>query len=399
MLIRDIIKLTTRSVIAHRLRTFLTALGIAIGVAAVVLLTSIGDGLHRFVLAEFTQFGTNLIAINPGKSTTAGVSIGIFGAERPLTIDDTVALEKLRNIEAAVPLVQGNAEVESSHRQRRTTVYGVGGDMPRAFRTEVMLGRFFLEENPNTPRAVAVLGSQLRSELYGNSNPVEQRIRIGGERYRVIGVFEPKGQILGVELDDAVYIPAARALEMFNRDSLVEIDLLYREGANIDEVVANITHLMASRHGRDDVTITTQQQMLEVLGSVLGILTFGVAALGGISLLVGSIGIFTIMTIAVNERISEIGLLRALGGKRNQIMVLFLGEAIMLATLGGLIGLIIGVGGTQLIALFVPALPVHISWYYLITAELLALIIGIIAGVLPARRAANLDPIVALRSE
>jgi len=399
MLVKDIIKLTARSVIAQRMRSFLTALGIAIGVAAVVLLTSIGDGLHRFVLAEFTQFGTNLIAINPGKATTHGATIGVFGTERPLTIDDAVALEKLRNIEAAVPIVQGNAEVESSQRQRRTTVYGMGGDMPRAFRAEVALGQFFIDDDPNNPRAVAVLGSKLRSELFGDSTPLDKRIRIGGDRYRVIGVFEPKGQFLGVDLDDAVYIPAARALEMFNRDSLVEVDLLYREDADVDEIVSSITRLMTARHGRDDITITTQQQMLDVLGSVLGILTFAVAALGSISLLVGSVGIFTIMTIAVNERIAEIGLLRALGGKRNQVMTLFLGEAVVLAALGGLLGLLIGVGGAQLATILAPALPVHISWNYLIAAELLAIFIGIVAGVLPARRAAKLDPIEALRSE
>jgi len=399
MLVKDIIKLTARSVIAQRMRSFLTALGIAIGVAAVVLLTSIGDGLHRFVLAEFTQFGTNLIAINPGKATTHGATIGVFGTERPLTIDDAVALEKLRNIEAAVPIVQGNAEVESSQRQRRTTVYGMGGDMPRAFRAEVALGEFFIDDDPNNPRAVAVLGSKLRSELFGDSTPLDKRIRIGGDRYRVIGVFEPKGQFLGVDLDDAVYIPTARALEMFNRDSLVEVDLLYREDADVDEIVSSITRLMTVRHGRDDVTITTQQQMLDVLGSVLGILTFAVAALGSISLLVGSVGIFTIMTIAVNERIAEIGLLRALGGKRNQVMTLFLGEAVVLAALGGLLGLLIGVGGAQLVTILAPALPVHISWNYLIAAELLAIFIGIVAGVLPARRAAKLDPIEALRSE
>ncbi len=399
MLIKDLIKLTSCAVIAQRMRSFLTSLGIAIGVAAVVLLTSIGDGMQRFVMAEFTQFGTNLIAINPGKTTTHGASIGIYGTERPLTIDDAAALEKLRDVEAVVPLVQGNAEVESTHRQRRTTVYGISGDMPHAYRVEVALGRYFINEDPSTPRAVAVLGSKLRSELFGSRNPLEQRIRIGGERYRIIGVFAPKGQILGVDLDDAVYIPAARAQEMFNRDSLVEIDLLYRETADVDEVVASIARLLSARHGRDDVTITTQQQMLDVLGSVLAILTFAVAALGSISLLVGSVGIFTIMTIAVNERTSEIGLLRALGGKRQQVMAIFLGEAIILATLGGLLGLVIGVGGAQLLTLLFPALPVHISWNYLIAAETLAIVIGVIAGVWPARRAAKLNPVDALRSE
>lgn len=399
MQLRDIILLTTRSVSSQKTRSFLTALGIAIGIAAVVLLTSIGGGMQRFVLAEFTQFGTNLIGINPGKATTAGASIGVFGTERPLTIDDAIALRKLRDVEAVVSFVQGNAEVESSHRQRRTTVYGMDGNMPLAYRAEVALGKFYLDENPSSPRAVAVLGSKLRTELYGNSNPLDQHIRIGGDRYRIIGVFAPKGQILGVDLDDAVYIPAARAQEMFNRDGLLEIDLLYREGANVDTVVANVKRLLTARHGRDDITITTQQQMLNILGSILSILTFAVAGLGGISLLVGSVGIFTIMTIAVNERIAEVGLLRALGGKRHQVMTLFLGEAVVLAALGGFVGLVVGIGGAKLLTFFLPALPVHISWDYLIAAELLAIVIGVIAGVLPARRAARLDPIEALRSE
>lgn len=399
MLVRDIIKQTGRSVITHRMRSFLTSLGIAIGVAAVVLLTSIGDGLHRFVLAEFTQFGTNLIGVNPGKVTTAGAAIGVFGTERPLTIDDAEALKKIRDIKAVVPVVQGNAEIESSHRQRRVTVYGMSGNMPLVFRVGVAQGRYFLDEDPHSPRPVAVLGSKLHHELFGEASPLDQRVRIGGDRYRVIGVFAPKGQILGVDLDDAVYIPTARALEMFNRDSLVEIDLLYREGADLDEVVAAITRTLTARHGRDDVTITTQQQMLEVLGSVLNILTMAVAGLGSISLLVGSVGIFTIMTIAVNERTAEVGLLRALGSTQQQVMTLFLGEAMVLAALGGLLGVAVGVGGTQLIAIFVPALPTHISWHYLIAAETLAITIGIIAGVWPAQRAAKLDPVEALRSE
>lgn len=399
MLIRDIVKQTGRSVITQRMRSFLTSLGIAIGVAAVVLLTSIGDGLHRFVLAEFTQFGTNLIGINPGKVTTAGASIGVFGSERPLTIDDAEALKKLSDIIAVIPVVQGNAEIESSHRQRRVTVYGMGGNMPLAFRVGVAQGRFFLDEDPHSPRAVAVLGSKLHHELFGKMSPLDQRIRIGGDRYRIIGLFQPKGQILGVDLDDAVYIPAARALEMFNRDSLVEIDLLYREGADLDEVVAAIRRTLTARHGRDDVTITTQQEMLDVLGSVLNILTMAVAGLGSISLLVGSVGIFTIMTIAVNERTAEVGLLRALGSTQRQVMTLFLGEAAVLAALGGLLGMAIGVGGTALIAIFVPALPTHITWYYLIAAEVTAITIGVVAGIWPAWRASQLNPVEALRGE
>jgi putative ABC transport system permease protein len=161
-----------------------------------------------------------------------------------------------------------------------------------------------------------VLGSKVREELYGERNPLGDMIRVGGERYRVIGVMESKGQVLGFDLDDAVYIPAARALELYNRQSLFEIDVLYDKAVSADEVVGGIKRVLTARHGGFDVTITTQQQMLDVLGSVLNVVTFAVGALGGISLLVGGVGIFTIMTIAVHERTAEIGLLRAVGAGR-----------------------------------------------------------------------------------
>lgn len=399
MKIRDFMRLTSSAVYAQRMRSLLTTLGIAVGIAAVVLLTSIGEGIHRFVLAEFTQFGTNLIGINPGRATTAGVSIGVFGAARPLSINDAEALKRVPNAVSIVSMVQGNAEVESAQRQRRTTVYGVSPEFPQTFRFTINSGQFLPADDPTAPRALAVLGAKLRAELFGSSNPLGQRIRIGGLRYRVVGTMEGKGQVLGFDLDDAVYIPAARALELFNRDGLFEIDLAYAEGADVDEVVAGIHRVLKARHGREDYTITTQQQMLDVLGNVLEILTFAVGALGGISLLVGAVGIVTIMTISVRERTHEIGLLRALGARRNQVLWLFLGEATLLAALGGLAGLILGAGGAQLLHLAIPALPVHTPWGYVVLAEGIAIGIGLLAGVLPARRAARLDPVDALRSE
>ncbi len=399
MRIRDFLKLTGTSLIAHRMRSFLTALGISVGIAAVILLTSIGEGVHQFVLSEFTQFGTTLVGINPGKATTAGTSMGVFGTERPLTIEDAEALKRLPYARAVVPIVQGNAEVEAGNKRRRTTVYGAGPDMPEAFSMHVKSGRFLPEDNPLAPRAFAVLGSKMRQELFGDRNALGQRITIGGNRYRVIGVMQSKGTVLGFDLDDTVYIPAARALSLFNNDTLFEIDVLYEEGTPVDTVVDGIKKILVSRHGRDDVTITTQQQMLDVLGSVLDVLTFAVAAIGGISLLVGAIGIVTIMTIAINERISEIGLLRALGARQSQILSLFLGEAIVLAAIGGLCGLVLGMGIAQLLHLALPALPVHTPVLYILLAEVIAVVIGIAAGVLPARRAAILDPVEALRSE
>jgi len=399
MLLRDFLSLTGGSLIAHRLRTFLTTLGIAVGIAAVVLLTSIGEGVHQFVLSEFTQFGTTIVGINPGRTTTHGASTGVFGTVRPLTIEDAEALKRLPFARAVVPFVQGNAEVEAGNRRRRTSIYGAGPEMPEAFSMYVQSGRFLPHDDPTAPRALAVLGSKLRQELFGDRNPLGQRIRVGGNRYRVIGVMEPKGTVLGFDLDDTVYIPAARGLELFNRDSLFEIDLLYKKTAKADTVVAGIKKLLIARHGREDFTVTTQEQMLDVLGSILNILTFAVGAIGGISLLVGAIGIVTIMTIAVNERTSEIGLIRALGARRSQVLSLFLGEAIVLAAVGGIAGLLLGVGVADLLHLALPALPVHTPWVFVVAAEAVAVLIGLAAGVLPAQRAARLDPVEALRAE
>ncbi len=399
MLPGDFAKLTYSAIYTQRLRASLTILGIAIGIASVVLLTSIGEGIHRFVLSEFTQFGTTLIGINPGKTTTLGASIGIFGNDHPLTIEDSEALRRVPYTRAVVPAVQGNAEIEAQGRKRRTTVYGVGAEMPEAFSLRVTSGRFLPNDAIEAPRAFAVLGYKLKQELFAGSNPLGQKIRIGGENYRVIGVMESKGQILGIDLDDTVYIPAARALKMYNRDGLMEIDLMYEEGEDEQAIVKAIKKILIARHGREDFTITTQQQMLDVMGGVLNILTFAVAALGGISLLVGGVGILTIMLIAIQERTSEIGLLRALGARQSQILWLFLGEAVVLSAIGGLFGLFMGIAGAQILQLLLPALPVHTPIVYVVMAEAIAMLIGLLSGVLPARQAARMQPVEALRAE
>ncbi|HEC17945.1 MAG TPA: FtsX-like permease family protein, partial [Gammaproteobacteria bacterium] len=354
---------------------------------------------HKFVLDEFTQFGTTLVAINPGKATTLGTPVGIMGTVRPLSIDDAEALRRVPRTYALVAGAWGNAEVKAGNKRRRSMVLGTGPAMPEAFSMAVRSGRFLPADDPRSPRAFAVLGAKLQHELFGNASPLGRYVRIGGDRYRVIGVMAGKGQVLGMDLDDAVYIPVARALELFNRDGLMEIDLLYDKGANVDEVVAGIKRILVNRHGREDFTITTQQQMMDVLGNVLNVLTFAVGALGSISLVVGGIGIFTIMTIAIAERTGEIGLLRALGAESGQVLALFLGEAVVLAGLGGIAGLLLGIGGAQLLSVVLPALPVHTPWMYVAIAEGLAIVIGIIAGVVPAQHAARLDPVEALRAE
>ena len=395
----DFIRFAWESLVAHRLRTFLTALGIAVGIAAVILLTSIGEGLHRFVIDEFTQFGTNLINITPGKTSTHGGGIGSINTVRPLSIEDAVALERAPYILLADPMVQGNADVEHAGRSRRVTLYGTGHRFPESLRMKIAIGDFLPADDPRVARSFVVLGAKVARELFADANPLGARIRVAGERYRVIGVMAPKGQVLGFDLDDTVYIPVGRALQMFNRESLAEIHLTYEPTAPLAEVEEGIKRVLVARHGREDFTVTPQQKMLEVFGTVLDAITFAVGAIGGISLLVGGVGILTILTIAVSERTGEIGLLRAIGATQRAILLLFLGEAAVLAALGGAAGLALGWGIAAILGIAVPALPVHTPWSYAIVAEVSAILIGLVAGVMPARHAARLDPLEALRSE
>ncbi|CAG7857786.1 hypothetical protein MCAMS1_02739 [biofilm metagenome] len=381
------------------MRSALTSLGLIIGIAAVIILTSLGRGLHSFVIAEFTQFGTNIIGVHPGKKTTFGISGGTISTVRPLSMADADSLSKLTGIVAVVPVVQGNARVESDTKQRRTNVIGAGAAVPQVWKIHPAVGQFLPSGEDNSPRAFAVLGDKLASELFGTENPLGKRVRIGTDRYRVIGIMEKKGQMLGYDMDDTVYIPAVKAMEMFDRESLMEINVLYSNNVAVATVQKNITHLLIARHGREDFNLITQNQMLDKMDSILNILTLAVAALGGISLLVGSVGIITIMTIAVTERVAEIGLLRAIGAEKTYIFSLFLCEALSLSAVGGLLGVLIGIGIVELIGAVLPALPAELAWAYVAAAFSLSLLIGIVSGVVPAIRAAQLDPLQALHSE
>lgn len=399
MLLRDLIRLSLSSLADQRMRSFLTILGIAVGIASVVLLTSIGEGVRRFMLSEFTQFGTNLIGINPGKTSTVGVSGAIINNVRPLSIADEEALRQIPGVIDTVSVVQGNAPVEWRQRSRRTNILGVGPAASTVWQIRVARGRFLPGDDQRAARALVVLGSKVAGELFRETSPLGQLVRIGGERYRVVGVMESKGQMLGFDLDDAVYIPTARAMGLFDQNSLMEIDLLYQAGMQSQTIAERARRTLTARHGVEDFTITTQEEMLEVLGSVLDIVTLAVGGLGAISLLVGGVGILTIMTIAVTERTPEVGLLRAIGAGRGQILLLFIGEAVVLAAIGGFCGLVAGAGGAWLLGAALPELPTHTPWEYALYAEILAAAIGLLAGVMPARHAAGLDPIEALRAE
>ncbi len=395
----DLLTFALRSILSHKQRSFLTALGLIIGIAAVVILTSIGRGIHGFVLSEFTQFGTHLIAVYPGKTTTFGVSGATISTVRPLTTADADSMQRLQHIVAAMPVVQGNALIEAGVKQRRANVIGVSAAMPQVWQLKVGWGRFLPDDSQDNPRALVVLGSKMQHELFGNANPLGQRIRIGNDRFRVLGVMEAKGQMLGFDLDDTVFIPCGKAMELFDRQSLMEVDVLYQSEASSAVLEQAIKRHLIARHGDEDFTLITQNQMLKKMDSVLGILTMAVAALGSISLLVGTVGILTIMTIAVSERVAEIGLLRAIGAQRHVIFRLFLAEALMISLLGGIAGIVLGVGVIQLTAFWLPALPVRLAWGYIGAAFFISILVGLLAGVMPAIKAARLNPLQALRAE
>lgn len=399
MLWPDVFSLALRSITSHKQRSLLTALGLIIGIAAVVILTSIGRGIHHFVLAEFTQFGTHLIAVYPGKTTTFGLSGATISTVRPLSINDTVSLQRIENVIAAMPVAQGNARIEAVNKQRRANVFGVSAALPLVWQFNVLSGRFLPDDSLENPRAFAVLGSKMQEELFGKTSPIGQRVHIGADRFLVIGTMESKGQMLGFDLDDSVYIPSGKAMEMFDRQSLMEIDILYNNQTASEFVEQNIKRHLIARHGSEDFTIVTQNQMLKKMDSVLSILTMAVGALGGISLLVGSVGIFTIMTIAVSERVAEIGLLRAIGAERFVVFKLFLSEALLLSVTGGGAGVGLGIMIVQLLNTLLPELPVQFAWNYMAFAFLISFIIGIATGVLPAIKAAQLNPLEALRAE
>jgi putative ABC transport system permease protein len=397
----DLLLLSLRTLVALRLRSLLSILGIAIGVGSVVLLTSIGEGTRRYVLSQFSQFGTNLLAVNPGKTETSGIP-GIFGGTtKPLTIDDSQALTRIPGVTAVVPVAMGSALVEGGplSLSRSVPIYGVTPEIESVWHFGVRQGSFWRAGDPRRGGTECVLGQKLARELYGEASPLGAFVRIGDRRLRVIGMMEAKGSMLGIDVDDVAYVPVATAMQMFNLTDLMELDVAYANAAVADSVEAAVRDVLARRHGSEDFTITTQQAMLDVFGNVMDVVTMSVGAIAGISLLVGAIGILTMMWIAVGERTHEIGLIRAFGASRRQVRLLFLIEAACLGAVGGLAGL---AGASALGALLraaVPGLPLYPPLPYVVAAFFVAFATGLGAGVLPAHRAASLDPIEALRAE
>jgi putative ABC transport system permease protein len=396
----ELLRFALAALAAHRLRSILSALGVAIGVTAVMLLTALGEGTRRYIVGQFTQFGTNLIAVTQGKVKTFGIPGAFGGTTEPITIQDALALREISGLECVVPTAMGQARVESGGLGRTIPVYGVTADARSAWRIEVAQGQFLPRLEATRRVSVVVLGRKVAAELFGGASPLGRRVRIAGETFLVIGVLAPKGQILGFDFDDIAFVPVANAMTMFNLRALLEIDLLASSADEVPAVVEQVRALLTERHRSDeDFTVVTQTEMLDTFSRILAIITATVTAIGGISLLVGAIGILTIMWIAVHERIAEIGLLRALGVGASTIAALFLAESAALAVLGGLTGVALGGAVELILRAVVPGLPLATPTSAVVAAVLTSLVVGIASGVVPARRAAALDPIDALRAE
>ncbi len=397
---KELTRLALRSITSHRLRSVLSMLGIAIGIASVILLTSIGEGTKRYLIGQFTQFGTNLLAINPGKAETSGLPGALGGSTRHLTIDDSEALERIPGVEEVMPMAFGMGRVEANNRGRSVYVYGVTPQAPRIWQWNLRQGTFWPEADPRNGAQMAVLGPKLKRELFGEENALGKFVWIAGTRFRVTGMMEPKGQVLGFDLDDAAYIPIATAMQIFNLPELMEIDIMFANAQVLGQVEAGVRRILTERHaGKEDFSITSQAAMLDVFGNIMDIVTMSVGAIAGISLVVGAVGVLTMMWIAVGERTNEIGLVRAIGASRRQVLWIFLSEAAALSTIGGLLGIVAGMGICAVLRAVVPGLPVQTPLVFVVIAVGVSVATGVLSGVMPARRAASLDPIEALRTE
>lgn len=398
MRVLDAIGFAWGALTGYRSRTALMLAAMAMGVAAVVILTGLGESARRYIVGEFSALGTNLLVVLPGRNETTGGPPPLLGTTpRDLTIDDSMALYRSRHVEHVAPLNVGEATVSQGNLSRDITVLGTTAAYQDIRALDIELGRFLPEEEIARPSPVTVLGTTVQRELFGGEAALGHWIRIGDRRFRVIGICAQRGESLGVDMDDVAIIPVAAAQALFDAPSLFRILVQARSREEIPRAQADVRRILRERHeGEEDVTVITQDSILTAFDRILGSVTLAVAGIAAISLLVAGVLIMNVTLIAVTQRTTEIGLLRALGASAPQVVALFLGEALLLATLGALAGTVLGVAGTWLIHLVFPVLqPLPPLWVPL-AASGVALVTTALFAWLPARRAAALDPIAAL---
>lgn len=395
----DILSFTVGSLQGHRLRSVLMLLAMSIGVAAVVILTSLGEGARRYVTGEFASLGTHMIIVLPGRSETAGAGPNMFIGETPrdLTLDDALALTRSGTISRIAPISVGSASVSWQEREREVPVLGSTADLLEIRHWTIAQGHFLPPDNPEMASSVCVIGAKVRNELFGAQPALGEWVRIGDRRFRVIGVLATEGRSIGIDVQEIVIIPVASAQMLFNSPSLFRILIEARNREAIQPAINYTRSTLRERHqGEEDVTIITQDAVLATFDRIFNALTLTVAGIATISLLVAGILIMNVMLVAIAQRTTEIGLLKAIGASRHQILILFLMEAAILSLVGAVIGLGLGETGSWFIGYLYPAFPVGPPLWAVYAAFGVALLTGILFGTLPARHAAQLDPVQAL---
>ncbi len=390
------------AILSNKVRSGLTMLGVIIGVMAVILLVSIGEGARVYITKELTGLGTNLLIIQPGKTTASGgFHPPSAGTVRKLTYDDAQALKRRAwLLTDAVPIVLGSGRIKYTNLGRDVMVIGVTPEFQRVRNLYIDSGSYVSQGDVDSKLKIVVLGTKVKEELFGDQNPLGKVVMLSDVRYRVVGVMRKKGTSLGMDVDDVVYVPVTSGQELFDTDALFEIIASTPRAEDVDKAIAQIKDILIKRHAhKEDFTIQTQGAILSTMNTILGVLTAVLGGIAGISLLVGGIGIMNIMLVSVRERTREIGIRKALGARNRDIMAQFMIEAVTLSGVGGIIGIIVGVGLALLIPVFVTVLPTSVSIWSLAMAFSFSAAVGIFFGVYPARKASLQDPIQALRYE
>ena len=396
MKLADLLVFAAGGLRGHRLRSFLSLLGVAIGVASVILLTSLGEGARLYVTGEFASLGSNLLIIIPGKTETKGLAPLVSTAPHDLTRQDAEALlQRVSVIRRIAPLVVGTASVSAGERSREVTVVGATRDLLEIRHLKMASGRFLPRDLPEA--AVCVLGAKVQRELFPGQNPLGQLVRIGDWRFRIIGVIAPRGTSIGMDLDQVVEIPVETALQLFNRSGLFRILAEVRSHDDLRQAERATLAVLRERHsGRDDVTVLTQDAVLDTFNLILRALTAALAGIAAISLGVAGLGIMNVMLVSVSERTHEVGLLKAVGVTYSQVVAVFLVEATILSTGGGGLGLLAGLGAGRFLQRLYPDVPFHPPDWAILAALAVSCSVGLLFGILPARNAARLDPVQAL---
>ncbi len=399
MTFKDLLAYAWHALRAYPLRTGLMALAMAIGVGAVVVLTALADGARRYVIDQFQAIGANLLIALPGRAETSGGAAGMLMGETPrdLTLDDAAALLRLSGVRRIAPLNLGAAEVTWGRRTREVVILGSTADLKDIRRTQLVQGSFLPRGDIRKATPVVVIGAKVRAEIFGAEPAVGEWLRIGDRRFRVIGVMAPQGQTLGTNSDESVIIPVASAQMLFNSHSLFRILIEARSRNEIEPARQQVRDVLRARHeGEEDVTVITQDAIVATFDRILRALTLAVGGIAAISLAVAGILVMNVMLIAVAQRRQEIGLLKAIGAAPTTIRRLFFAEATLLSVAAASIGLVVGEVASNIIGRIYPALPIAAPPWAVAAALATAIVIGIAFSVLPARRAAALDPVLAL---